>query len=192
MDLETPKARVIENLAALFAQNEIPVEEYERLTEYVSRAEGKGELAIIEKVVDEYTRRSQAPVESAAEKYPAVPAGDPSRTSLTILSSRVIPGKELSVGPSRHISVLGSSTINIEEGDLGPGRTHLHIVSVLGETVIRIPPGVSVVSTAIPVAGGVWIDHRGEGKGEGETPVLVITGAAVLGNITVKVSGGAF
>ena len=49
------KGKAIENLSVSFAKNRLPLEEYERLVEYINKIESERELIVIEKIVTEYS-----------------------------------------------------------------------------------------------------------------------------------------
>jgi len=69
---------------------------------------------------------------------------------------------------------------------LGKRKTVLNVVSILGESVISVESGIRVSNRVIPILGGSWVDHKvGRQARDGE-PELVISGAALLGNVTVK------
>jgi hypothetical protein len=60
------------------------------------------------------------------------------------------------------------------------------VVSILGECVISVESGIRVSNQAIPILGGAWTDRKVERNAENGELELVISGAALLGNITVK------
>ena len=52
--VEERKEKAIENLSDSFAKNRLPLEEYERLVEYINKIESERELIVVEKIVAEY------------------------------------------------------------------------------------------------------------------------------------------
>jgi hypothetical protein len=52
--IEERKEKAIENLSDSFAKNKLPLEEYERLVEYIQKIESERELIVVEKMVAEY------------------------------------------------------------------------------------------------------------------------------------------
>ncbi|MDR3171865.1 MAG: hypothetical protein LBU17_09605 [Treponema sp.] len=183
--LENRKNRAIEALSVQFSRNSLPLEEYERLVEYIHRVESERELAIVEKVVNEST------LYAAAETFKAAPiTGKRKRRRRTIsfLASRTSSGVSLRQSRCSFFTLLGNNIINIEEGDLPPGRTEIQVVSLLGLTIINVPAGVRVINEAIPIAGGIFVE--GDTRTPSTGPELVITGGAYLGNITVRVGKG--
>ena len=183
------KEKAIENLSDSFAKNKLPLEEYERLVEYINKIESERELVVVEKIVAEYGG-SETPGEVRDNDYDDDDEVDNYRSSisshnnLTILSSRVINGPLRS--GSQFISLLGSTEIKVRKEDLTKRRTKLDMVSILGECVIFVESGIKVVNKTIPILGGSWTDNKVNKQARDGAPELVISGAALLGNVTVK------
>ena len=186
--VEERKEKAIENLSNSYAKNRLPLEEYERLVEYINKIESERELAVVEKIVAEYDGNNAA--------KPAVDADDdedepdhyhhnpPSRNNMTLLSSRTISGP-LKSG-AQFVSILGSMEIKVRKEDLSKQRTELKMVSILGENVVYVEPGIRVINKVIPVMGGAWTDNKVSKQARDTEPELVISGQALLGNVTVK------
>ena len=103
---------------------------------------------------------------------------------LVFLSSRTFSG---SIKPnSQFVSILGSQHIKIRKADLSKKRTDLEIVTLLGETVIYVEPGIQVNNKTIPILGGSWTDKKIFKQSRDDEPEINISGVALLGNITVK------
>jgi hypothetical protein len=182
---EERKNRVIEALSAQFSHDILPLAEYERLLEYINKAESNRELSIIERIVDEnlrYEGREREPYRETA----AAEDGGSTHFSFALLASRETPGDRLRSGQSAFVSILGTNAIDVREGDLPPGRTEVDAVSILGETRITVPPGVAVTMKAFPVAGETRIGKGVETQRSPGGAELVVTGIALLGNISVR------
>jgi len=190
--VEERKEKAIENLSDSFAKNKLPLEEYERLVEYIQKIESERELIVVEKMVAEYGG-SETPNKSAygGNEFPDEDEDvdnyqrpEHQGSSLTVLSSRTISGPVES--GMQFVSILGSEHIKIRKADLSRRKTVLNVVSILGESVISVESGIRVSNRAVPVLGGSWTDRKVERNAEAGEPELVISGAALLGNITVK------
>jgi len=185
--IEERKEKAIENLSTSYAKNRLPLEEYERLVEYINKIESERELMVVEKIVAEYdgNEAQTKPVyDDDGEKYYSNFQHSSSNSNLTILSSRILSGP-LKSGSS-FVSILGSCHIKVRKSDLGKKQTFLDVVTILGDCVISVESGIRISNRAIPILGGSWTDQdvdRQAGNGE---PELVISGTALLGNITVK------
>ena len=185
--VEERKEKAIENLSDSFAKNKLPLEEYERLVEYIHKIESERELIVVEKMVAEYGG-SELPKKSVYEddddEVDRYNPPEHQGSSLTILSSRTISGPVES--GMQFVSILGSEHIKIRKADLSRRKTVLNVVSILGESVISVESGIRVSNRAVPVLGGAWTDRKVERDAENGELELVISGAALLGNITVK------
>jgi len=190
--VEERKEKAIENLSDNFAKNRLPLEEYERLVEYIQKIESERELIVVEKMVAEYggVESPKKSVYSGNElpdeddEVDNYQRPEHQGSSLTVLSSRTISGPIES--GMQFVSILGSEHIKIRKVDLSRRKTVLNVVSILGESVISVESGIRVSNRAVPVLGGSWTDRKVERNADDGEPELVISGAALLGNITVK------
>jgi len=186
--VEERKEKAIENLSDSFAKNKLPLEEYERLVEYIQKIESERELVVVEKMVAEYGG-SEMPKENVYEdddddEVDNSPRYTNQNSRLAILSSRTISGPVES--GTQFVSLLGSEYIKIRKADLNRRKTVLNVVSILGECVIAVESGIKVSNRAIPILGSAWTDSKVERSAKTGDPELVIEGAALLGNITVR------
>jgi hypothetical protein len=183
--VEERKEKAIENLSDSFAKNKLPLEEYERLVEYIQKIESERELIVVEKMVAEYGG-SELPKKDTYEDDDVdnYPRSEHQGSSLTVLSSRTISGPVES--GMQFVSILGSEHIKIRKADLSRRKTVLNVVSILGESVISVESGIRVSNRAVPILGGAWTDRKVERSADNREPELIISGAALLGNITVK------
>ncbi len=186
--LEERKNKVIEDLSGQFSRNELPMEEYERLVEYINKAESERELVIIEKISREnslYAGNDTRRDEDSAEYRRDNTDAEDNKTSLALLSNRNLSG-DFFTGRSHSIfNILGSHIIEIDEGDLPRGRTELSIISLLGDVKIRVSPNVKVKVSAVPILGDAKIARNPQPEYE-DGPELVINGVVVLSSIDVK------
>ena len=190
--VEERKNKAIENLSATYAKNRLPLEEYERLVEYINKIESERELIIVEKMVEEYgSEESRSPSanndhDDEADYSPEyIPHHDQnSFNNLTVLSTRVFSGTVKS--GTRSVCILGSQRINIRKADLERQQTLLNVVSILGDTSIYIEPGIRVLNRAIPILGDASMNQKVARQERSGDPELVILGKAILGNITVE------
>ena len=191
--IEERKTRAVETLSAGYAKNRLPLEEYERLVEYINKIESERELAVVEKIVAEYSVDEKETPSADTGSYgddddepefyphhgtPNMPAG------FSLLSSRTYSGPVKS--GSQFVSILGSQHIKIRKADLSRSRNFLEIVSIFGETVVFVEPGIRVNNKAIPILGGSWTDNKVNKLANDRDYELNISGAALFGNITVK------
>jgi hypothetical protein len=190
--VEERKEKAIESLSDSFAKNKLPLEEYERLVEYINKIESERELVVVEKIVREYGAGYDASDASLAndndedevDDYHGYDHFSQSGSNLTFLSSRNFSGP-LKSG-AQFVSILGSEHIKIRKSDLEKRRTVLNVVSILGESTISVESGIRVINRAVPILGGAWTDRKVNDHTRQGDAELIISGAALLGNITVK------
>ena len=193
--IEERKEKAIETLSTSYAKNRMPLEEYERLVEYINKIESERELVVVEKIVAEYSE-AEAPDTSAdtagaeASRYedddedevfhPRYHSGG----NLTIFSSRTFHGPVKS--GSELISIFGSCRMKVKKADLRKHRTNLEAVAVFGECSIYVEPGIRVINKVTPILGNAGVSNKVEKLTRNGDPEIVITGAAVFGDISVK------
>ena len=222
--LSERKNKAIEALSAQFSRNGMQLEEFERLAEYIHKAESERELAIIEKIVDEsadYAGLDKNGGISAAPRRGAASSGVPGQgadaafagssvlpvagtqppqrpaglhglfggswTDVAFFASREISGDALAAKPRSFLSFFGSTAVTIGEGQLPPGKTVVNASAFLGNTVISVPPNVSITLDVNAILGTAAIEHGERTVKTPSSPELVVTGGVCLGNIAVQV-----
>ncbi|MDR0410756.1 MAG: cell wall-active antibiotics response protein [Treponema sp.] len=201
MKLIARKNKAVDRLSVQFSKNAMSLEEYERLIDYIQKAESERELTIIEKIVGEsaaysgmendksYGRKTPQRHEHSPSYSPLNGILGSEWSDITFMSSREISGASL-VGKRRSfLSFLGNTSIIIEEGQLPQGKTVVNAVSFLGNIVITVPSSVKVTMEANAILGNTTID-RGTGITEAlhaNVPELVVTGGAFMGNLAVEI-----
>ena len=180
--VEERKVKAIENLSTSFAKNRLPLEEYERLVGYITKIESERELIVVEKIVAEYDAKSEKPVDTNEDEDG--PDRHLSRSNLTLLSSRTFAGP-LKTG-TQFISILGDANIKIRKKHLKNRRTVLNVVSILSDHVIMVESGIRVINNVVPLLGDTKTNDKVDKEAQAEGPELIISGAALLGDINVK------
>ena len=194
--IDERKDKAIETLSSVYAKNRLPLEEYERLVEYINKIESERELVVVEKIVAEYesedkeeNTKETSHKNDSKDYHPSDYNGTYNSANplnnLALFSSRVLTGS-VKTG-SQFVSILGSQHIKIKTSDLEIKQTFIDIVSLLGEIVIFVESGVRVINKVVPILGGAWTNNKVNRQALSSGPELIISGAAILGNITVKV-----
>jgi hypothetical protein len=188
--IEERKDKAIENLSTSYAKDRLPLEEYERLVEYINKIESERELMVIEKIVAEYGGKETpekpvySDVEDELDHYFDHFLDSTANSNLTLLSTRTFSGP-VKTG-SQFVSILGSAQIKVRKSDLSKKRTVLDIVSFLGDCTVFVEGGIRVINRAIPILGNTETNHKVDLAVKNGEPELVISGAALLGNITIR------
>jgi hypothetical protein len=195
--VEVRKGQAIEALSDQYAKSAMPLEEYERMVEYINKVESDRELMIVERMIEETARYAETDkprgrTEESPGAYPREYPREHGRSyqellsQFTILSSRESRGDLIAGEKTSLVTLLGSRIIRIEEGDLPPGPTVLDVVTILGSVEITVPPGVAVNMQAVAVLGDTHVGRTVNRSRLPGQPELVITGAALLGSIAVR------
>ncbi|MCL2092942.1 MAG: hypothetical protein FWH12_01995 [Treponema sp.] len=194
--VEERKEKAITDLSDGYARNRLPLEEYERLVEYINKIESERELVVVERIVAEHcadpgaepSMAKPAPEEEDddEEDYSRHQGYGSGIINHSVLSARVYSGP-VQTG-SQFINILGSSHIMIRKKDLSKRRTRLQVMNILGETSISIESGIRIINKAIPVLGNSSINQRAKKQAGSEEgiPELEISGVVILGDLSVK------
>jgi len=201
--IEERKVRAVETLSDGYAKNKLPLEEYERLVEYINKIESERELAVVEKIVAEYDPgRGAAEAESGANPADDYSTEDYRQDWNTADNSSWGSGRPgLSVNPvifstrtysgpiksgTQFVSIFGSQRIIVRKSSLGGQRTVLDIACLLGETTVLVEPGIQVSNRAIPILGSCEVNNNVNKMAKRGEPELLISGAVLLGSVTIK------
>jgi hypothetical protein len=182
--IQERKEKAIVSLSDSYAKAKLPLEEYERLAEYISKTESERELIVVEKIVAEYGDANSVKSDSVRHYDDDVVVGAHTGSKLTVLSSRTFSGAVKS-GTS-YVSLLGDGNIRIRRADLKTQKTILNIVAILGSSVISVEPGINVKNSVTPFLGSAEINRKVTKEAQDGWPELIIQGAAILGDIDVK------
>jgi hypothetical protein len=189
--IEERKEKAIDKLSDSYARNRLPLEEYERLVEYINKIESERELVVVEKIVAEYDSSGAKPAYEDDDEDEDDTVYNPhygdrgiSGSNLTVLSTRTFQGPIKS--GTQFMSLLGSGQIKIRKADLSKRRTSLNIVAILGDFSVFVEPGINVINNAVPVLGTADVNHKVAKMAAPGEPELVISGTALLGTISVK------
>ncbi|HUC60047.1 MAG TPA: YqhA family protein [Streptosporangiaceae bacterium] len=95
--------------------------------------------------------------------------------------------------PRRTVVAIGSlSTLDLREGDSagGPaaesaGPVTVRLVAILGQVTVLLPPGMQVADSGLTFLGARSVTGSASAPGPA-TPILVTTGASVLGRVKIK------
>ncbi|HET7357412.1 MAG TPA: DUF1707 domain-containing protein [Nocardioidaceae bacterium] len=83
-------------------------------------------------------------------------------------------------------AVMGSVTLDLREATFDAAETHLRAVAVMGEVKIVVSPQTVVRVEGIPVMGEFKDARGGADETTASSPVVRVTGLALMGSVTVK------
>jgi hypothetical protein len=181
----------VDALCEHFANDVMPVEEFERRVEAVHRAQ----------TVDELKELLQ---DLPGGNLPAVPGSAPTpaaRPKPRVTDAAHVKEQEFIVAvmggsmrkgrwtPARSnvaISIMGGTHLDFRDAALGPGVTMVKVFAMMGGVEIVVPPGVNVESNGIGIMGG--FDHVPEyEEHDPDAPTLRISGLALMGGVDITV-----
>jgi hypothetical protein len=179
--LESYRYAAIELLTEAYTADQLEMEEFERRIAQVHNAVEPGEIH--DAVADFPEPRTEgAHVASEEEDLDVAEMGQP---VLSILSERRLSGDWLNGSSARSISILGSSRLDLRDTALEEPVISVHVVAVMGETRIIVPPDMRVENLVTPVLAEVSV--RAARKRSTKRRTLRLSGFAVMGEVRVEV-----
>ncbi|HZD04990.1 MAG TPA: DUF1707 domain-containing protein, partial [Longimicrobiales bacterium] len=195
------RQKAVDLLCEAFAEDHIPVEEFERRVDAVHAASSEAELrellADLPKPAPPVRRKSSAPErESPATDALSVPSRRPTVSPEQVRDQSVVAG--LLGGASRTgpwtpartnwvVGVFGGAELDFREARMPPGVTEVRVFTMFGGAEIVVPPDVRVECSGIGILGGFDEKHTVESTTDPDAPVLRISGFALLGGVSVNV-----
>ena len=189
--IEERKGKAIESLSDSFAKSKLPLEEYERLVEYINKIESERELVLVEKIAAEHGAISNENEKAVYpddddddEDSPEYSRSSRSSGNVAVLSSRTFSGP-LKSG-AEIVSILGSGCLMVRKADLSKRQTFVNVVSILGDCVICVESGIRVKNKVIPILADSSVNQKVNKQASESDPELVISGVALLSDVRVK------
>jgi hypothetical protein len=181
---DADRERIAAILSARFADDVISLDDFEGRVAGVYRASSQAELDAL-----------------VADLEPPVPVGHPERAvalpdpvpahdrrfailaSLAHHSMAVVP-RRLDVS-----AIFGNVELDLRDATFGPGASELHLRAVFGNITITLPAGAVVEQRASSVLGSIECLAPPAGAGRSRTPLVRLTGHAVLGAVEIRFAG---
>jgi len=198
--LDGERQKALDSITSAFAFGKITLEDYEARAEKIQKAVA---LAVIaEQVYDlppeELPRPAPGPrtrLASLRRPSPApAPAGDflveqrdgSPDFSLCVMGERKLAGDWLNSDQATSFTLMGSTTLDLRNTALPPGRLKIDAIAIMGEIRILVPRGLPVKMSAIPFMGEANIHSSVEQRIDRRAPWVDISGLALMGSIIVK------
>lgn len=179
--LESYRYAAIELLTEAYTADQLGMEEFERRIAQVHHAVKPAEIREAVAGFPEPDLGRESP-SSSWRDYDLAATGQP---ILSILAERRLSGDWLHGSSARSISVLGSSRLDLRDTGVTEPVITLHVVAVMGETRIIVPPDMRVENYVTPVLAEVSV--RAPKKRSPKRRTLRLSGFAVMGEIRVEV-----
>jgi len=106
--------------------------------------------------------------------------------SLCVMGDRKLAGDWLNSDQATSFTLMGSTTLDLSNTALPPGRLKIDAIAIMGEIRILVPRGLPVKMSAFPFMGEANIHSSVEQRIDRHLPWVDISGLALMGSITVK------
>lgn len=190
---EKRRAALADEITDRYARDEIPMDEFERLVARIHMATEPGELDAVAGELDmmglpgdRRTGTSAGPGRNPASTPDGFIDDSEVQSCMAILSERRHSGSWLAKRNVAAFTVLATQIFDFRHVDLPPGPTTLEAFALLGSIEVIVPPWLPVRMEAMPLMGETKLKPGVSAAPSAGEPELVITGAALLGSISVK------
>ncbi len=181
VDIAEDKKYAEELLKEAFAQNRLDLDEFERRTEIMVRAETRAELESLVRDLAPVRRSSVRPVTEYSSPARYASSGFP---HITVMGDRTT---NLELDSSHHtfVTVMGSNKVYVKGSPLSSGRIKLSEVTIMGDLVVHVPRGIAVRVNIVPIMADVKVDPSIPQNLSGALEELVIDGVVIMGDVRV-------
>jgi len=190
---EAARDEVERRLSEAFAADLLDADELDGRMERLARANDSAEL---ESLVHDLPGDPSPPAETAlvttGSRSVATAASiaidrPDNRRIVSVLSDRKQVGHWVPAARNEIRTFIGESLIDLRAAALPPGETIIHVQTVLGDTRIVVPPGVSVQVECSSVLADIWQDEATHPSApHPDAPRIRITGFAVLSELGIE------
>jgi len=188
--------RVMDELVRQYSLERVDLDEFERRTDLVAKAQTRGELLV--QVADlpplpPEGRAAARDPERPRGRYAGAPArwsvdpdgGKPSGFDLALFGGSDYKGVWRAPRQLTSICVFGGSKIDLREAIVPPDGVSISCVCVFGGLDVIVPPGMRLHVQGVGVFGG--FDRPSSESGDPEAPMISVDGVALFGGVSVKV-----
>lgn len=184
------RERAIALIGDRYAEGLLDDDEVDRRLELAERATDLAQLDALTVDLEAPAEAPGGPAHSVALAKPdtalAVPGTIPAARSITnVLSSSEYTGAWTPARHTKVLTVLGNTTLDLREANLGAGEIEIRVKVVLGDAVIILPPTIRVTLECTPILGDIKRDEGPTSLGP-ESPHLRISGFVVLGDVKIR------
>jgi hypothetical protein len=208
-DIESERERALDSITTAFSHGAITIEDYERRAGAIQNAKAYADIDAQvldlprsetprdpprgrEPVADrDASSRRDARYRRAAEPQPDDDFLVESRSgspdfSLCVMGDRKMVGDWLNSDQAVTFTLMGSTTLDLRDTALPPGRLKIDAIAIMGEVRIIVPHGLPVRMSAFPFMGEANVQASVERRVDRNRPWVDVSGIALMGSITVK------
>ncbi len=200
-NLQALRDQALDRITDAFANNTLSLEEYELKAELIQKARLVSEIR--EQIADlprPAARQAESPAARAdarpSRTFRPIPAGldlipveektGSPEFSLCIMGDRKLAGDWLNADQATSFTLMGSTTLDLRNTVLPPGRLKIDAMAIMGEIQIIVPPGLPVKMSAFPFMGEATVKGSVEQRIVPGMPWVDVSGIALMGSIVVK------
>ncbi|MCE1195591.1 LiaF-related protein [bacterium] len=206
-EVERERQGALDTITSAFATGKISIEEYEARADKIQKAtaladidaqtlglpqpelprdsSGRGQPAASRDSRPSFRRAAREPAYRAEDLYVEERHGSP-EFSLCIMGDRRLQGDWLNADQATSVTLMGSTTLDLRDTALPPGRLKIDALAVMGEIKIIVPRGLPVKMSAFPFMGEANIQASVERRVDRRNPWVEVSGVALMGSIVVK------
>lgn len=188
--LEDARTETVALLSDRFARDLLSVDDFERRVGLAHEATTIAELG---RAIDglemggALARREGSAASGVHTRGRAAPAEvRPFDRAVAVFGEVKRTGEWVPARTNTFVSVMGSIVIDLREARLGPGRTTLSVVAVLGAVELVVPPGMHVHSGGSTVLGTFEQSVRSPVPAVPGEPVVQVEGCSILGEVSIE------
>ena len=196
-DVTTPLGQTrqvtIDALCEHFANDVMPVEEFERRIDAAHKAANNEELRELLRDLPggglPVPVATPGTVPQSARGYSLIPADQvrDNGYAIAILGGQRRTGHWAPARVTTAIAFCGGAELDFREAVFGPGVTEVRVVAIWGGVEIIVPPGLNVESNGVGIMGGFDHAHDVPATAAPGAPTLRVSGIALMGGVEITV-----
>ena len=206
-DLDASRQKALDRLTDAFAGGSITIEEYEKRAGLIQNARVSTDIAdcMADLPRDPLPGRAPnrdpvyAPGNGRSRPHRTPPVGYRDRPSIPveikpnrsediacIMGDRRMSGDWLNSEKVSSFTLMGSTTLDLRDTALPPGRLKIDAFTLMGEIKVIVPRGLPVKLSALPFMGEARMTDEVERRIVRDEPYVEISGLALMGSIVVR------
>jgi len=200
-DIEKDRERALDSITTAFSHGVINLEDYELRAGAIQNAKTFADIdaqtldlprpgiprgPARDHDVDSSTLRSREPRPS--NDFSVESRNGSPDFSLCIMGDRKLSGDWLNSDQAVTLTLMGSTTFDLRDAVLPPGRLKINAIAIMGEVKIIVPEGLPVRMSAFPFMGEANIQSSVERRIDKNRPWVDVGGIALMGSIIVKMA----
>jgi hypothetical protein len=185
--IQSTRTQVVQALSDHFAADRLSIDELDSRMERAYKARTVTELlALVEDLAPLPPPGAESDETAVARHGTHLPA--PPRKNLLALLGGVVRRGSWAV-PQRvnAVAICGGIELDLREAQFGPGITEFHIFAMMGGVDIKVPPHVRLEVDGMAIMGGFADRAYAPPNADANTPILRITGFALMGGVDARV-----